>query len=110
MSDLESEPAHCALRETIASDRLPFFWRVWAALSDQYSEVTNDKKPEAQVTCDAESKPLADKLPFFLRLWSLRQHAGSEQFISYHGELTLPLGSQYSDPLCDASSADYQLY
>ena len=51
------------------------------------------------------------RLPFFLRRWWLRDHAGGETFPSFGSALhTLPLGSQYSHPVCDVGSSDIRLF
>lgn len=52
---------------------------------------------------------VADRLPFFLRAWWLREDAGSGFASMPSGLYTMPVGSPYSDPLCDVACADVRL-
>lgn len=54
-----------------------------------------------------ERRELANKVPFFLRLWWLREDFANEHLIRLGNQaFTTPVGTPYSDPLCDAGSAD----
>jgi len=66
---------------------------------------------QPQLSPITSRKELAERAPFFLRVWLLREHVEGKHFPNYGADLhTLPLGSQYSDPLCDVGSSDIQLY
>lgn len=55
-----------------------------------------------------DNSQAADHLPFFLRAWWLRHT--SEYFDVSWGEpdnISAPLWSKYSDPICDLASAVY---
>jgi len=82
-------------------EKLPFL----IALIDV---VTTDITPEIHTPLNAnERRAVADKIPFFLRLWWLREDSGNEHFITLGNQMfTTPVGTPYSDPLCDAGSAD----
>ncbi len=67
--------------------------------------------PQAPPSHCKSRKEMAELSPFFLRVWLLREHVEGEHFPIFGADLhTLPLGSQYSDPLCDVGSSDIQLY
>lgn len=54
-----------------------------------------------------QRRALADKVPFFLRLWWLREDSANEHLIRLVNQMfTTPVATPYSDPLCDAGSAD----
>jgi hypothetical protein len=87
--------------------RTPFFARYRPAVADGFGHEGPPPLPAASPS-RAEA---ARRLPFFLRRWWLRDHVGGEAFPKFGGDLhTLPLGSQYSDPFCDAGSADVRVF
>ncbi|MCA9817414.1 MAG: hypothetical protein KC652_20040 [Cyanobacteria bacterium HKST-UBA01] len=56
----------------------------------------------------ATRRETAALLPFILRLWWIRELVGSERFVCWsHSMFTAPVGSQYSDPICDAGASDF---
>lgn len=89
--------------------RTPFFVRLRPSIDDGIGHDASARpSPAARNTSRTE---LAGRLPFFLRRWWLRDHAGGETFPSFGSALhTLPLGSQYSDPVCDVGSSDIRLF
>ena len=88
--------------------RTPFFVRLRPPIDDRLGHDAF-VRPSAAAGSTSRTE-LAGRLPFFLRRWWLRDHAG-ETFPSFGGALhTLPLGSQYSDPVCDVGSSDIRLF
>jgi hypothetical protein len=57
-------------------------------------------------------KESADRVPFILRSWWLRDFADEydQQFFEDPGLLSLPLWSLHSDPKCDTSCVDFELF
>jgi len=91
--------------------RTPFFSRLWRLIDESEHEQPAVSQQQSRLSPGTSRKELAGRLPFFLRLWWLREYVGSEHFSTYGGLVyTLPLGSQYSDPLCDAGSSDVQFF
>ncbi len=109
MNNNEPTPLVIARREL--ERRTPFFSRLWELMEKTEREQMAATSPQAPPSHGASRKELAGLTPFFLRVWLLREHVAGEHFPNYGTDLhTLPLGSQYSDPLCDVGSSDIQLY
>lgn len=104
MTDLGEEDHSRALHYEGQQQVLPLFLRLCAPPKYAGVKVTS-ALPAA--THRNSRKALADRLPFFLRLWWLRDQPGSKHFSGFTNQMiTFPIGSQYSDPICDAGSAD----
>ena len=86
---------------------LPFLFRLRPVVNNSVEQRAAVCESQTSKSLGVARKQIAGQLPFFLRLWWLRDCVGSERFPSFANEMiTCPLGSQYSDPLCDAGSAD----
>jgi hypothetical protein len=89
--------------------RTPFFVRLGRPIDDRAGHDASARPSSAAGSLSRAE--LAGRLPFFLRRWWLRDHVEGETFPSSGHELhTLPLGSQYSDPLCDVGSSDFRVF
>jgi len=60
----------------------------------------------------SDRKESADRIPFILRSWWLRDFADEydQQFFEDPGLLSLPLWTLHTDPKCDTSSVDFELF
>lgn len=92
------------------NERVPFFARQWTV--SEWQEIDAEQEaPQANEPFDRSNRTeLANLLPFYLRFWPLTECIGSELYET-NRSYSLPVGSQYSNPLCDASSAiDYDIH
>ena len=106
-----NEPTPLAIARSELERRAPLFARMWELMDASEREQIAPPSPQAPPLHGTSRKELAGLAPFFLRVWLLREHVEGEHFPNYGTDLhTLPLGSQYSDPLCDVGSSDIQLY
>ncbi|HEV8714570.1 MAG TPA: hypothetical protein VGX03_17295 [Candidatus Binatia bacterium] len=105
------EPVALSIARRELEGRIPFFSRLWEVMDVGEREHIAVPLQQAPLSPGISRKELAELAPFFLRLWWLREYVGSENFPAFGSRLhTLPLGSQYSDPLCDVRSSDIQLF
>jgi hypothetical protein len=85
-------------------ERVPLFVRLCPLSECSQPVAANTVLQKIELSSPISKRQFVDQVPFFLRSWGMSEHIGGkpiEPMLMY----TLPLGSQYSDPLCDASSS-----
>jgi hypothetical protein len=107
-----AEPVALAIARRELAGRMPFFARLWDLAEISATPVAHAPgSPSDGSSAGLSRKELAERAPFFLRVWLLREQVDGKDFPTFGADLhTLPLGSQYSDPLCDVGSSDIQVF